>query len=74
MIATSDTVQSEPHSHTEYVNFEPSQQTVMEQTKRFSYRQSHYYHYFFNLPHYSQYIPFLGIILLRQFLSIHSNS
>ncbi len=40
MIATSDTVQSEPHSHTAYVNFEPSQQTVMEQTKRFSYRQS----------------------------------
>ena len=28
MIATSqDTVQSEPHSHTEYVNFEPSQHT-----------------------------------------------
>jgi UDP-N-acetylenolpyruvoylglucosamine reductase len=40
MMATSDTVQSEPHSRTEYVKFEPSQHTVMEQTRRFSYRQS----------------------------------
>ena len=32
--------QSGPHSQTEYVNFEPNQQTVMEQTKRFSYGHS----------------------------------
>ena len=46
MIATHsfiDTVQSEPHSHTEYVKFEPSQHTVMEYTRRFSYRQSRLY-------------------------------
>jgi hypothetical protein len=29
MIATLDTVQLEPHSHIEYVKFEPSQHTTM---------------------------------------------
>jgi hypothetical protein len=40
MIATSDKVQSEPHSHTEYVKFEPSQHTTIVEPRRFSYRQS----------------------------------
>ena len=36
MIATSsDTVQSEPHSHTEYVNFEPSQHTGIHKLEDF---------------------------------------
>ena len=35
MIATSDTVQSEPHSHTEYVNFEPSQHTEINKLEDF---------------------------------------
>ena len=33
-------VQSEPRSHTEDVNFEPSQHTILEDTTRFSCRQS----------------------------------
>ena len=38
-------VQSESHSRTEYINFEPSQHTYNnKQTRRFSYRQSRYFY------------------------------